>query len=187
MSGTTTATGSTFKYQLDPQHSAAHFKVRHLMISNVKGEFTRVSGNVTFDPNDLASSNVDVTIEAASISTREAQRDEHLKSADFLDVANYPTITFRSTAIVAAGGDSYEVVGDLTIRGVTRPVALNVESVTAEVKDPWGFVRRGATARTKIERKDFGLIWNAALETGGVLVGDDVEITIDAELTRKAE
>lgn len=188
MSDTATATtGRAFTYQLDPQHSAAQFKVRHLMISNVKGEFTRLSGNVSFDPSDLASSHIEATIETASINTREPQRDQHLKSADFLEVAKYPSITFRSTAIVAAGSDSFEVVGDLTIRGVTRPVALNVESVTPEVKDPWGFVRRGATARTKIDRKDFGLIWNTALETGGFLVGDDVEITIDAELMRKAE
>lgn len=180
------STAQSVTYQLDPQHSMAQFKVRHLMISNVKGEFAKLSGSVTFNPADLASSRVEVTIDAASIHTREPQRDEHLKSADFLDVAKYPEITFRSTAIVAAGKNAYEVVGDLTIRGVTQPVALNVESLSDEVKDPWGNYRRGATARTKIERKDFGLVWNATLETGGVLVGDDVEITIDAELTRKA-
>lgn len=158
-----------------------------MMISNVKGEFTRVKGSAEFDPSKPDASHVEVIIDATSINTREPQRDTHLKSADFLDVEKYPEITFRSNSVVPAGNDSYEVVGDLTIRGVTRPVALNVEAVTPEVKDPWGFLRRGASAHTKIERKDFGLTWNAALETGGIMVGDDVDITIDAELVRKAE
>jgi polyisoprenoid-binding protein YceI len=174
-------------YQLDPQHTGAHFKVRHLMISNVKGEFTRVKGSAAFDPSNPGASHVEVTIDATSINTRDPQRDTHLKSADFLEVDKYPEITFRSTGVVAAGDDSYEVVGDLTIRGVTQPVDLHVDSLTPEVKDPWGFLRRGVSAHTKIERKDFGLAWNAALETGGFVVGDEVEITIDAELTRKAE
>jgi len=174
-------------YQIDPQHTGAHFKVRHMMISNVKGEFTRVTGSVEFDPSKPDAARVEVVIDATSINTREGQRDGHLKSADFLDVEKYPEITFRSTSAVAAGNNSYEVVGELTVHGVTRPVALHVESVSQEVKDPWGFLRVGASAHTKIERKDFGLTWNSALEAGGLLVGDDVEITIDAELVRKAE
>lgn len=158
-----------------------------MMISNVKGEFTRVSGTVVLDSSNPAASSINAVIDAASINTREPQRDGHLKSADFLDVEKYPQITFRSTAIVSAGSDTYEVVGDLTIHAVTQKVDLHIDSLTPEIKDPFGFLRRGASAHTKIERKDFGLTWNAALETGGVLVGDAVEITIDTELMRKAE
>ncbi len=174
-------------YQIDPQHTGAHFKVRHMMISNVKGEFSRVKGNVEFDPSNTAASHIEATIDATSIGTREPDRDRHLRSADFLDVARYPAITFRSTNIAFSGKDSYEVVGDLTIRGVTRKVVLQVDSVTPEIKDPNGLWRRGATAKALIDRKDFGLIWNAVLESGGFLVGDDVEITIDVELVQKAQ
>ena len=174
-------------YQIDSQHTGAHFKVRHMMISNVKGEFSRVTGSVEFDPANLAASHIEVTIDAASINTRELQRDAHLKSADFFDVFRHPAITFQSTNILFAGERSYEVVGDLTMRGVTRQVALQVDSVTPEIKDPSGLFRRGATARTHVQRKEFGLAWNAVLESGGFVVGDDVEITIDVELIRKAE
>jgi polyisoprenoid-binding protein YceI len=174
-------------YQIDSQHTGAHFKVRHMMISNVKGEFSRVTGSVEFDVSNLAASHVEATIDAATVSTREPDRDKHLKSRDFLDVNRYPTIAFRSTTIVSTGEDSYEVAGDLTIRGVTRQVSLQVESVTPEVKDPDGLLRRGASATTRIQRKDFGLTWNAVLESGGFVVGDDVEITIDVELVRKAD
>ena len=182
----TVASAKAVRYDLDPSHSAAMFKVRHLMISNVKGEFTHLSGSVTFDPDNPANSSIEATIDATSINTREAKRDEHLKSPDFLDVAKFPTIAFKSTGIVPAGKDSFEVVGDLTIHGVTQEVALAVDGVTPEAKDPWGFVRRGASATVTINRKDFGLVWNAALETGGVMVGDDVHITIDVEMVRKA-
>lgn len=174
------------QYEIDPTHSTAQFKVRHMMIANVKGEFTKVSGRVLFNQESPAEGQVDISIDAASISTRDPQRDDHLKSADFLDVANYPSITFRSKKISAAGKDAFEVSGDLTIHGVTRQVTLDVDSVTPEAKDPWGGARRGATASTTISRKDFGLTWNTALETGGVLVGEDVHITIDVELVRKA-
>jgi polyisoprenoid-binding protein YceI len=176
----------TIVYQIDPAHSAAQFKVRHMMIANVKGEFTKVSGTVTYDPSDPSAVQIQATVDASSISTRDEQRDGHLKSADFFDVARFPTITFQSSKVVPTGSDSYEVVGDLTIRGVTQPVALTVEEVTPEAKDPWGNMRRGATAKTKIRRKDFGLNWNVALEAGGFLVGDDIEITIDVELIRQA-
>jgi polyisoprenoid-binding protein YceI len=158
-----------------------------MMISNVKGEFSRVTGSVEFDPANLAASHVEATIDASTVSTREPQRDRHLSSVDFLDVNRYPSITFRSKKIVSPGEDRYEVSGDLTIRGVTREVTLEVESLTPEIKDPDGLLRRGATATTRIQRKDFGLTWNAVLESGGFVVGDDVEISIDAEMVRKAE
>ncbi|MGA2878143.1 MAG: YceI family protein [Bryobacteraceae bacterium] len=174
-------------YQIDPQHTGAHFKVRHMMISNVKGEFSGVKGWVEFDPSNTAASHIEATIDAKSIGTREPDRDRHLRSSDFLDVARNPAIEFRSTSITPAGKDSYEVAGDLTIRGVTHNVILRVDSVTPEIKDPSGWWRRGATAKALIDRRDFGLTWNAALESGGFLVGDDVEITIDVEMVRKAE
>jgi polyisoprenoid-binding protein YceI len=172
-------------YQIDTAHTHAQFKVRHLMISNVKGEFTHVTGTVDLDDANPSASFINMTIDVNSISTREPQRDAHLKSGDFFDVAKYPTITFVSKEVVKSGDSSYEVVGDLTIHGVTKTVDLNVESVTPEMKDPYGMFRRGAEAKTTILRSDFGLVYNAALETGGVLIGDDVHITIDTELVRK--
>jgi len=158
-----------------------------MMISNVKGEFSHITGSVEFDPANLAVCQVEATIDASTVSTREPDRDRHLKSRDFFDVNRYPTITFRSTKVVSAGKDRYEVAGDLTIHGVTRPVTLHVESVTPEIKDPDGMLRRGASATTRIERKDFGLTWNAVLESGGFVVGEDVDVTLDVELVRKAE
>lgn len=175
------------RYEIDPQHSAAQFKIRHLMISNVKGEFTRVTGSAEFDPASLANSSVEATIDATSINTREPDRDQHLKSADFFDVTKYPAIKFRSKRIAPSGNGSYDVTGDLTIRDVTREVTLAVEDVTPESKDPWGNLRRGATASTTIDRKDFGLTFNMPLDTGGVLVGDEVHISIDVEVMRKAQ
>lgn len=170
-------------YKIDPVHSSVHFSVRHMMVSNVRGEFTSVSGNLVFDSENPASSSVEATIEVASINTCDAQRDTHLKSADFLDVDKCPTITFRSTKVAAHKGGG-EVTGELTIHGVTRPITLEVEGPTAEIKDPWGNQRIGASAKTSLSRKDFGLTWNTALETGGVLVGDEVKITIDVEAVR---
>jgi polyisoprenoid-binding protein YceI len=174
-------------YQIDSQHAAAHFNVRHMMISNVKGEFSGVTGTIEFHPTNLPASHVEAAIEAATVSTRESQRDQHLKSADFLDVRRYPVITFRSTRLLSTGDGSYNLTGDLTIRGVTREIILQVESLTPEIKDPDGQLRRGAYASTRIERKDFGLTWNAVLESGGFLVGDDIDITIDVEMVRKPE
>ncbi len=173
-------------YQIDPAHSSAQFKVRHLMISNVKGEFHKISGAVTYDPAKPTAATVEANIEVASISTRDAQRDAHLKSPDFFDVEKFPAITFKSKEVTATGSDSFEMVGDLTIHGVTNQVALNVEDLTQEAKDPWGNFRRGATAKTRIQRKDFGMTFNQALETGGFMVGDDVDLTIDVELIRQA-
>jgi len=173
-------------YDIDPAHSAAHFSVRHMMISNVRGEFTKVSGTVTFDPENPSASKVETVIDAASLHTRDEQRDAHLKSADFFDVATFPEIRFVSTGVTSDGEGEYKLKGDLTIHGVTKEVTLQVEGPTADTKDPWGNIKAGATATTKIKRKDFGLVWNAALETGGVLVGEDVSITLEVELTRRA-
>jgi polyisoprenoid-binding protein YceI len=174
------------QWQIDPAHSAAHFSVRHLMISNVRGEFTKLSGSAALNPADPSKSTVEVIIQTGSINTREPQRDEHLRSADFLDVANFPTITFKSKRNEAVELEYYKLTGDLTIRGVTKEVTLDVEGPTPPVKDPWGNVRAGVTASTKINRKDFGLVWNALVEGGGVMVGDEVKITIEAELIQQA-
>jgi len=174
------------QWQIDPAHSAAHFSVRHLMISNVRGEFTKLSGSALINPADPAKSSVEITIQAASLNTREPQRDEHLRSADFFDVANHPTLMFRSKRIEALGAENFKLTGDLTIRGVTKEVTFDVEGPTASVKDPWGSIRAGVTASAKINRKDFGVAWNALTETGGVVVGDEVKITIEAELIQQA-
>jgi len=185
VTGTSQAPSPT-QWQIDPAHSAAHFSVRHLMISNVRGEFGKVSGNVVLDPSDLTKSTVEVIVDATTIDTREPQRDEHLRSADFFDVANHPAITFRSKQIMAAGAGRFKVTGDLTIRGVTRTVTFDVDGPTPPVKDPWGNVRVGVSATAKINRKDFGLVWNALTEAGGVVVGDEVSIAFEAELIQKA-
>ena len=155
-----------------------------MMISNVKGEFTGIAGVLTFDESDVTNSRVETTIDASSINTREGQRDAHLKSADFFDVENYPTLSFRSKLVNRTSDDELAVTGDLTIHGVTREVVFRVEGPTAAGKDPWGNTRIGLSALTKINRKDFGLTWNAALETGGILVGDEVTITLDLQFVK---
>lgn len=175
------------RWTIDPAHSAAHFSVRHLMISNVRGEFTKITGTAVIDPANPGKSSVEVTIDANSINTREPQRDDHLRSADFFDVANFPALSFRSTRIEAQGAEELKLTGDLTIHGVTKEVTFNVEGPTPEIKDPWGNVRAGITAATKISRKDFGLTFNALTDTGGVVVGDEVKITLEAELIRQAD
>jgi len=157
-----------------------------MMISNVKGEFSGITGRIEFDPSNVAASGVEAVINAASVSTREPQRDRHLRSAAFLDVSRYPQLIFRSTSVAAPRDHSYEVTGELTIRGETRPVLLHVDSLTPEIKDTDGFLRRGASATARIDRREFGLMWNAVLESGGFVVGDDVEITIDLEMVRPA-
>jgi polyisoprenoid-binding protein YceI len=159
----------------------AEFKVRHMMITNVKGHFTGVTGVLTLDERDITKSHVEASIDAASINTREADRDTHLKSADFLDVEKFPKLTFTSTRVTRSGEGELQVEGDLTIHGVTRNVAFTVEGPTPPGKDPWGNTRIGLTATTKINRKDFGLTWNTTLETGGILVGDEVTITFDVQ------
>ena len=169
------------RWTLDAAHSHVSFSVRHMMISNVRGEFSKVTGQASYDANNPAASQLSVSIDVASINTREEKRDAHLRSADFFDVENHPTMTFVSKA-VRPRGDGLEVVGDLTIRGTSREVTLALEEITPQFADPWGNLRVGASARTKIRRSDFGMRWNAALEAGGVLVGDEVSIQIEAEL-----
>jgi polyisoprenoid-binding protein YceI len=154
-----------------------------MMLSNVRGEFTKVFGTIKFDREKPENSSVEVIIDPSSINTRDAQRDAHLKSPDFLDVEKSPEMRFQSKQIEVSDGGG-KINGDLTVRGVTRPVVLDVEGPTPEVKDPWGKQRIGASATAKLNRKDFGLTWNAALETGGVLVGEEVKITIDIEAVR---
>jgi len=176
-------------WDIDASHASAGFKVRHLMVSHVRGHLGPVTGTVVIDEQDLSRSRVDVSIDARGIDTREPKRDEHLRSADFLDVPNHPTVTFRSTRIEAPSGAAGDlrVTGDLTIRGVTRPVTLEVEALPPAIQDPWGNSRRGLSARTRINRKDWGLKWNLAIEAGGVAVADEVAIEIEAEITaRKA-
>jgi polyisoprenoid-binding protein YceI len=173
-------------YTIDTQHSSAQFKVRHMMIANVKGEFDKLSGTIEFDPANVALASIEAKIDVNSISTREVDRDNHLKSADFFDVAQYPEIAFKSKK-VAAAGSGFKVTGDLTIHGVTKEVVLNVESVSEEMKDGWGFMRRGTEATTRIDRRDFGLVFNIPLDGGGVVVGDNIDITLDVEMTRKAD
>jgi polyisoprenoid-binding protein YceI len=172
-------------WEFDPEHTGVHFKVRHLMVSSVRGEFENVTGKIVYDEADVTRSTADITIAAASINTRVAKRDEHLRSPDFLDVAKYPVITFKSKRVEKAGNGTLKMTGDLTIHGVTNEVVLTIEGPAPAIKDPWGNQRVGGQATAKINRKDFGLIWNAALETGGVVVGDEVEITIDVEIFRK--
>jgi polyisoprenoid-binding protein YceI len=170
-------------YTIDPAHSTAGFKVRHLMVSNVRGEFSKVTGTVVVDADAPENSRVEARIDASTIHTRDEQRDAHLKSADFLDVEKFPEITFVSKKVVGGDGE-WKVTGDLTIHGVTKQVTLDVEGLAPEVKDPWGNVKSGATAATKISRKDFGMVFNMALETGGVMVGDEVTISLELELLR---
>ena len=170
-------------WKIDPVHTSVEFAVRHLMITTVKGRFTGVTGIVKDDDRDPAKGEVEITIDAASIDTREPQRDAHLRSADFFDVETHPTITFRSRRIEAAQDDGFKLVGDLTMHGITREVALDVTS-HGRVKDPWGGERAGFSATAKVKRSEFGLTWNQLLETGGVAVGDDIKISIDVELVK---
>jgi polyisoprenoid-binding protein YceI len=172
-------------YQIDPAHSSAQFSVRHMMITNVRGGFSSVKGTVVYDSASPGASTVEAVIDVATINTLDPQRDAHLKSADFLDAEKYPSITFKSKTVEAEGGEAI-VTGDLTIHGVTKEVTLKVEGPSAEGKDPWGNLRIGASATTKIKRSDFGLTWNAALETGGIMVGDDVKIELDIQMIKAA-
>jgi len=172
-------------WKIDPAHASVEFRVRHLMVAWVKGAFPDVAGTVEINEADLSKSKVEVTIGTASIDTNNAKRDEHLRSADFFDVAKFPTITFVSKKVIAAGGEVRQVTGDLMIRDTTREVTLDVDELTPAIKDPWGNTRRGATATAEINRKDFGLTWNKLLETGGVAVGDEVRIYLTVELVKQ--
>jgi polyisoprenoid-binding protein YceI len=179
------AAGATSTWQIDPNHSAAQFAVRHLAISTVRGAFTKVNGTIQLDDKDISKSSVNVTIEADSVDTRVPNRDKDLRSDHFFDVEKYPTITFKSTKVDQVEPGKLKVTGDLTIHGVTKPVVLDVEGPTAAVKDPWGNQRAAANATTKINRQDFGVKWNATMDGGGLVVGDDVAITIDVEMVQK--
>lgn len=184
MATATTNPSSTITWKLDPAHSSAEFKVKHMMISNVKGTFSGLSGTLTEHTSDASLSSIEASVDVATVSTGDPQRDTHLKSADFFDVEKYPTMTFKSTKVVRKGEAEYAVTGDLTLHGVTKPVTFAVEGPSAPGKDPWGNTRIGLSATTKINRKDFGLNWNAALETGGILVGEDVQISLDVQFIR---
>lgn len=169
------------QWQLDASHSEVGFKVRHLMVANVRGGFNKFDAKLTLDEKDISKSKLSVDIDAASIDTNDAKRDEHLRSPDFFDTAKFPKLTFVSTAVKKAGKDKLAVTGDLTIRGVTKSVTLDVHAPEKAIKDPWGNTKRGFEATAKIKREDFGLTWNKALEAGGVLVGSEVTINIEAE------
>lgn len=169
---------------IDASHSVITFSVRHMMISKVRGRFTRFDGTVDFDEQNPTNSKVQVTIDASSIDTRDERRDGHLISPDFLDVANYPTLTFVSKRVEVIDESHGRIIGDLTIRGVTREVTLDVE-YNGQSKSPWGTISAGFSATTKINRKDWGLTWNVALETGGVLVGEEVTIEIEIEIVKQ--
>jgi polyisoprenoid-binding protein YceI len=172
-------------WTIDPSHSGAYFSVKHMMVTNVRGEFGDLKGTVQYDPADLSGLKVEATIDAASIDTRNDKRDEHLRSADFFDTANHPAITFVSKKAVPAGDGKFRLVGDLTMRGVTKEVTLDVEGPTPPVTDPWGNVKVGATATTRINRKDYGVSWNKALDAGGFVLGDDVQVTLELQLAKK--
>jgi polyisoprenoid-binding protein YceI len=172
-------------WTIDTDHSSVGFTVRHMMVSNVKGTFGTFRGSAEVDEKDITKSKISVTIDTASINTGVAKRDDHLRSADFFDTAKYPTMTYVSKKVEKIGADRMRVYGDLTLHGVTKPVVLEVEGPTKAYKDPWGNLRRGASATATINRKDFGLAWNKAIEAGGVLVGEEVKILLEMEFIRK--
>ena len=176
---------ATSTWNLDPAHSVAEFKVRHMMISYVRGEFSGLSGVLKLDENDYTRSTVDASIPVVNVKTVDEKLDAHLRNEDFFDVAKFPTIGFKSTNIRSRGGRDYAVTGDLTIHGVTKSVTVNVENVSEPANDPWGNQRIGLSGFTKINRKDFGIIWNTALDSGGVLVGDEVTITLDVQFIKE--
>jgi len=172
-------------WNVDPGHSELGFRVRHMMVSSTRGRFDRFSGKLELDEEDVTRSKVEIEIDAASVNTNLPTRDEHLRSPDFLDVARFPKLTFRSTRVELRGGELV-VTGDLTLHGVTRQVTLRAPALTSPVRDPWGNLRAGTRASAVLSRKDFGLTWNVALEAGGLAVGDEVELTLEVEFTRPA-
>ncbi len=184
MTTVATPTTAATTWNIDSVHSSAQFKVKHMMISNVKGEFTTITGTLKYDAENVSNSYVEASIDAKTISTRDPQRDAHLKSADFFDVEKYPALSFKSNRVSKKADGELSVAGDLTIHGVTKNVVFEVEGPSAPTKDPWGNTRVGLSATTRINRKDFGLTWNAALETGGILVGEEVSITLDVQFIK---
>ena len=183
---TAVATPAITTWNVDSTHSVVEFKVKHMMISSLKGHFTGVTGALSLDEADLTQSSVDAAIEIASIHTRDEGRDAHLKGADFFDAEQFPTMQLKSKHVALKSDGELVVTGDLTIKGITRSVQFAVEGPSAATKDPWGNTRIGLSAATKIKRKDFGLTWNAALEAGGVMVGEDISITLDLEFVKQA-
>ena len=176
------ACAGTTTWQIDPKHSSAQFAVTHLMISSVRGEFHQLKGTVVVDDADISKSSVNVTIDATTVDTREPDRDKHLMSSDFFDVAKYPTMAFKSTKVESAGPGRLKIAGDLTIRGVTKQAVLEVTAPKPPIKDPWGLQRTAVSGSTKINRQDFGVAWNKTLDAGGVVVGDEVDINLDVEM-----
>jgi len=176
---------STTIWEIDPAHSTAEFSIRHMMITTVKGRFSGITGAVEGDPDDLTTAKVHLDIDVTTVDTRQPDRDNHLRSADFFDVEKYPTMSFQSTRITRTGPNTYDVVGNLTLHGVTKEVVCQV-TYEGQNKDPWGGTRAGYTATTTLNRKDYGLMWNVALETGGVLVGDQVKVSVELETVKKA-
>jgi polyisoprenoid-binding protein YceI len=173
-------------WEIDTSHSSAEFKVKHLMVTNVKGTFSKVTGNIELDEKDISKSSVTANIDASTVNTGDPKRDEHLRAPDFFDVAKFPQITFKSKKVAkGAGKDELKVTGDLTLHGVTKEVVLDTTLSPDAIKDPWGNTKRGAVATTTLNRKDFGLTWNKALETGGVVVGDEVKVELNLELNQK--
>jgi polyisoprenoid-binding protein YceI len=183
---TATTAASAATYTIDPAHSSAGYKIRHLMVAYVRGGFSGITGDVVIDPANPANTKINASIDATTLHTHDEKRDAHVKGADFLDTANHPKFTFVSTSVVPDGKNQWKITGDLTFRGVTKPITLDVESAGAEAKDPWGNLRTGAEATTTIKRSDFGLTFNAPLETGGVMLSDEVHIHLDIELIKKA-
>ena len=180
------AAAASSTWQIDPQHSSAQFAVRHLGLSTVRGAFSKVSGTMQLDDQDVTKSTIEVTIDVNTVDTREPDRDKDLRSERFFDVAHFPTMTFKSKRVEQLAPGKLRVTGDLTIRGTTKEVVLDVDGLTVPIKDPWGNQRVAASATTKINRQDYGVKWNAKLDNGGVVVGDDVNITIDVEMIQKA-
>jgi polyisoprenoid-binding protein YceI len=180
----TTPSATTTTWNIDPVHSIAEFRVRHMMISNVRGQFTGVTGTLTYDESDSSKSHIEASIDVATVDTRDPQRDAHLKSADFFDAEKFPAMTFHSSKVTRRGGGNIELSGPLSIHGITKEVEFTVEGPTPPVKDPWGNTRIGVAASTKIDRRDYGLTFNAALDAGGVMVGDEVSITLELEFVK---
>jgi polyisoprenoid-binding protein YceI len=178
-------TAAPSQWAIDSAHASAQFAVKHLMISTVRGQFHGVTGTVNWDDKDITKSTVDVSIDMNTVDTQEPNRDKDLKSENFFDVAKYPTMTFKSKRIEQAGAGKLKVTGDLTIHGVTKEVTLDVEGPTAPIKDPWGKTRVALNATASVNRQDFGVKWNKNMDGGGVVVSDNVNITIDAELVKK--
>src|SRR5580692_3647302 len=184
MATATTSPATITTWKLDPAHSHAEFKVKHMMISNVKGSFSGLTGTLTEHATDASLSTIESSIPISTVSTGDAQRDGHLKSGDFFEADKYPEMTFKSTRVQKKDEGEYAVTGDLTLHGVTKPVTFAVDGPSAPGKDPWGNTRIGLSATAKINRKDFGLAWNSALETGGVLVSDDVYLTLEVQFIK---